>query len=400
MDDLTLGRAAAILTLLLPAAAAAQPLPEGDTGIASQYASDADIGGDPDVLLHEDFEAIADGSLTSDNAAFDSVYGNNIITQNPVDVHAGAQAVERTHMSPGSFGAVKFVGAGYDTLHIRYYMKYHAQFPGCHHTGGGVYAAAGSSYTQIGDITGVPPNGTNHFQAWLDDMAPFFSWGPAGNDTPPGWLHIYSYNMDQGSQYGDLLYPDGMVTPGASGVDHGGAFTPRPNVNPDRDQWVAYEVMLQANTLGMSDGRIAFWVDGQLVGDFPNMQLRSTDSLQPNHVALSTYSSQVHADKTIWYDDVVAATSYIGPMFSGDPGGTGGGGGGGGGVGGSSGGAGGTDSSAGGGEAGGGQDNAADSAGEDTDAGCGCRLVARGSRSSNLAALLFLVALGLVRRRR
>jgi hypothetical protein len=70
------------------------------------------------------------------------------------------------------------------------------------------------------------------------------------------------------------------------------------------------------------DGRLAFWVDGQLAGDFPGIQLRSTDSLQPNHVAISTYSSEVHENKTLWYDDVVAATSYIGPMYP--PGGTGG----------------------------------------------------------------------------
>ncbi len=303
--------------LLVSPAVLAQPLPDGDSGIAAQYPEDDGIADDPAVLLHEDFESIAGASLTSEGSAFDSVYGENSITDVAADVHAGSQAVKRTHSSPGSFGAVKFLGAGYDTLHIRYYMKYDPLFPGCHHTGGGIYAAAGSSYTQIGDITGVRPDGTNHFQAWLDDMAPFFDWSPPGNDTPPGWLHFYCYNMDQGSEYGDLLFPDGTVIPGASGVDFGAEFVARPNYNPPRGEWASYEVMVQANTPGSADGRIAFWVDGDLVGDFPNLRLRSTASLQPNHAALSTYSSEVHDHKTIWYDDVVVATSYIGPMFHG-----------------------------------------------------------------------------------
>lgn len=393
-----IARAAAVLTLVLPATVAAQPLPEGDTGIASQYQSDEDIGGDPAVLLHEDFESIGAGTLTSDNSAFDSVYGDNVITQNPADVNAGTQAVERTHASPGSFGAVKFVGPGFDTLHIRYYLKYHAQFPGAHHTGGGAYAAAGATYTQIGDITGVTPNGSNHFQAWLDDMAPFFNWTPAGNDAPPGWLHFYCYNMDQASQWGDLLFPDGMVIPGASGVNFGNGFVPRPNVNPARDQWASYEVMLQANTPGMSDGRIAFWVDGQLAGDFPNLQLRSTNNLQPNHVALSTYSSQVHPDKTIWYDDVVAATSYIGPMFGGS--GTGGGGNGAGGqaAGGTDGGPGGNNST---GE--GGDDRNGGAAGPTRDdaggADSGCHMAVGTPASPLIPAWVLLAAFCLARRR-
>jgi hypothetical protein len=148
-------------------------------------------------------------------------------------------------------------------------------------------------------------------------MAPFFNWSPAGNDTPPGWLHFYCYNMDQGSQYGDLLYPDGLIIPGASGVDFGAEFVPRPNLNPERGRWYSFEVMVKANTPGVRDGRIAFWVDGQLTGDFPNLRLRSETGLMLNHVAISTYSSEVHSNKTLWYDDVVAATSYIGPMVTG-----------------------------------------------------------------------------------
>jgi hypothetical protein len=293
------------------------PLPEGNVGIAARYPDDAGIGVDADVVFAENFENVSGSSLTESNSAFDAVYGANSITQEPANVHGGTKAVERIHTSSSSFGAVEFIGNGYETVHLRYYMKYHPEFPGCHHTGGGIYAVAGSGYTQIGDITGVRPDGTNHYQAYLDDIPPFFSWSPEGNDTPPGWQNFYCYNMEQGSEYGDLLFPDGTVIPGASGIDLGSDFVTRPNFLAERGRWYCFEIMMQANTPGQNDGRLAFWVDGQLAGDFPRLLFRSVNTLTPNHVAISTYSSQVHENKTLWYDDVVAATSYIGPVVSG-----------------------------------------------------------------------------------
>jgi MYXO-CTERM domain-containing protein len=360
------GAIPALAMALWSRGAAAQPLPEGDGGIAAQYPGDEGIGGDPEVLLHEDFESVTGGSLTSENSAFDSVYGDNSITTVAADVHGGAQAVQRTHTSPTSFGAVKHLGEGFDTLHIRYYLKYHELFPGCHHTGGGIYAAAGSGYTEIGDITAVRPNGSNHFQAWLDDMAPFFDWNPPGNDEPPGWLNFYCYHMDQDSEYGDVFFPDGTVLPGSSGADFGPEFVPRANDNPPRGQWASYEVMLQANAPGSSDGRIAFWVDGELVGDFPNLRLRSTADLALNHVALSTYSSEYLENQTIWYDDVVVATSYIGPMFA-DAG---------------------TGSDPGANQ----HDSGAGRADDSTEAGCGCRLTPHTPPASTLLFGIFALA--------
>ncbi len=308
----------AILTaiLVLSQPMMAQSLPEGDSGIAAHYSNDLNIKGDAAVLLHEDFESVDATSLSDYNSVFDAVYGDNKITGERRNVHGGSKAVERTHTTPTSFGAVKHLGVGYEKLHLRYYMKYHAKFPGCHHTGGGIYATAGEGYKQIGSITGVKPDGTNHCQAWLDEMTPYFDWNPKGNDTPPGWLNIYCYNPDQGHEYGDILFPDGLILPGYSKLKLSDEFEARPNYNPERGAWHCFEIMMRLNTPGKKDGRVAFWVDGKLVGDFPGLRLRETEELKLNHVAISTYSSQLHDNKTIWYDDVVAATSYIGPMVS------------------------------------------------------------------------------------
>jgi alkylation response protein AidB-like acyl-CoA dehydrogenase len=74
--------------------------------------------------------------------------------------------------------------------------------------------------------------------------------------------------------------------------------------------------MVQANTPGKRDGRIAFWVEGKLVGDFPGLRLRDAAGLKANRIGLGLYTHNNKVTKTcrMWFDDVVVATEYIGPM--------------------------------------------------------------------------------------
>jgi hypothetical protein len=74
--------------------------------------------------------------------------------------------------------------------------------------------------------------------------------------------------------------------------------------------------MLQANMPGSRDGRIALWLDGTLIADFRNLRLRDIDTLRIDRFNLSLHiGSNTRAPAHKWYDDVVAATSYIGPVF-------------------------------------------------------------------------------------
>lgn len=145
----------------------------------------------------------------------------------------------------------------------------------------------------------------------------------------PGLLNVYVYHPEQRSQWGDHFFPDGTVTPyDPNPFDFGPDFVPRSDIIPDLDRWYCYEYMVQANTPGDRDGRIAFWFDGQLAADFHNLRLRDIDSLTIDRFGLSFHIGSNSAGATHkWYDNVVAATSYIGPMF--EPGGTGSSGGGG-----------------------------------------------------------------------
>ena len=73
--------------------------------------------------------------------------------------------------------------------------------------------------------------------------------------------------------------------------------------------------MAQANTPSEHDGRMAFWVDGKLAADFPGVRFRDTEDLKANLINISFYTENRRVrGGEMWYDDVVAATSYIGPM--------------------------------------------------------------------------------------
>ncbi|MFC1582229.1 hypothetical protein ACFL4W_01700 [Planctomycetota bacterium] len=304
--------AAAILGLVLAAgpAMALPALPEG-TGLSASYPGDAGIAAAAAVLFHDDFESYSGTHISWSNLGnWDNAYGNVVLTQTAANVNHGSQAIEITHTQSQSHGMAKQV-AGQNTLFLRYYMKVHSQFPGCHHTG--MLIRGGKEDDLFNDLTGVKPNGSNHFVALFDHLSPLHGWDPPENDTPPGWSYMYTYHMDQVGGYGDIFLPDGRYNGGnifASDPD----FTARPRVLPDRGEWYCYEVMLTINTLGQADGRLAFWIDGVLIGDFPGLRFRSIDALKARFVSICSYSSQVNPNKTMWYDDIVVATSYIGPI--------------------------------------------------------------------------------------
>jgi len=74
-------------------------------------------------------------------------------------------------------------------------------------------------------------------------------------------------------------------------------------------------MMVKLNTPGQRDGRVAVWIDGSLVADFPNLRMRDTTSLKIDQVQLELHgkNNPVRSDKK-WYDNVVIAESYIGPV--------------------------------------------------------------------------------------
>lgn len=409
-------RTLALSSLLLGlarTAAAADPLPEGDVGIAAQYPGDAGIGGDPEVIFADDFEGYGDASELGGQwtAAVYQPDGVRIATE-PDNVFGGAQALEFTVPQQDaelSNAVDRTVSPELDVMHLRFYSKFMGPYDivGSSHNGGMI----ASHYFIDGQATpGVPADGSNK---WLVNVE---NWRGEVETMSPGLLNLYIYHPEQRSNYGDHFWSDGTITPYDPDPPpdyFGPDFVPRDNIIPPLDQWHCYELMVQANTPGQRDGRIAFWYDGMLAGDFGNLRLRDVPELTIDRFGLAFHiGSNPDAEQKKWYDNVVAATAYIGPVYGGGSSDDGGGGSSGGGSAGTGGGADSSGGSADGGasfgdDGGSGSDGAGEGSGgtaaaegsggasqDDAAAGCGCR--SDGMRASWLTLLL----LGARRRRR
>jgi hypothetical protein len=290
-------------------------LPEGNTGIASRYPGDGGIAKDSAVIFADDFESYSSASGLSANWN-GGVYHDVSISTAGEKVFAGKQAVEfflPKQSAEWSNTVARELNRNQEleVLFLRYYTKFDQSFDisGSCHNGGGMSA----HYYINGQATpGIPANGYNKF------LATFESWRGTGTDTAPGLLNVYIYHPEQRSEWGDHFYPNGEVMPNTSiPGNFGDEFVSRPNIRCRLGQWYCCELMVKANTVGLRDGRIACWLDGALIADFTNLRLRDVDSLKINRFDLSFHAGSNTTHETWkWYDNVVAARSYIGPLSS------------------------------------------------------------------------------------
>lgn len=291
---------------------ASKPLPEGNNGIAASYPGDKGIKDDPKVLFADDFESYQQSSEMGQR--WDALYQQQLVslTKDPACVYAGKQSLQFTlpqQTAELSDGIDKILSIGQDVLFLRYYSRFHSPFDviGSSHNGSSISA----NYMDQGRATpGIPANGTNKFLVNLEN------WRGDAATPSPGYLNLYVYHPEQRSEYGDHFFLDGLVSPYTSTpFDFGPDFIPRPQIITPLDQWFCYEYMVQANTPGKRDGRIAVWVDGKLVADFMNLRFRDIESLKIDRFGLSFHiKSNPRGEAKKWFDNVVAASSYIGPV--------------------------------------------------------------------------------------
>lgn len=290
------------------------PLPEGSVGIASRYHGDRGIEKDSAVLFVEDFEGcstIADlrpkwdvlinetHLSIADAASNRSGRGKSLLMTMPQQGAPLATAVAKVLAHPQ------------DVLFLRWYQKFESGWfvPGeSVHNGGSI----SSMYYDQGRATpGVRADGRNKFLVNFENEN---STGDA-----PGYMNAYVYWPEQGSMWGDHFYPSGTVLPlsytRSGKATFGEQFVARPDFSPQTDRWYCYEYLVKANTPGKRDGRIAMWVDGHLIADFQNLRFRDVASLEIDRFDLGVYiANNAKRPNRKWVDDVVAATSYIGPI--------------------------------------------------------------------------------------
>jgi len=299
----------ALLALLVPLAAAdpaTQPaaLPHGP-GLGARYPADTGIAKDPAVFFADDFES-------GDLAKWQDPSGT--IAPSTESPHSGKFcAAAPMHRGKDTGGqAKKWFMPGADTVFARCYVKFSPDYAYCHHF---LWLGANprSNKWRAFGKAGLKPDGTYYSTG----METWFAWG---KNPPPGELHMYTYYLDMlpdpkmpGKYWGNSFFPPGPGKGQAAGPGR---------VIPQRGQWQCWEFMIQANTPGKSDGRQAMWLDGQLVGDFHSIHWRDDGDLKVNVFWLEHYGYDSgdptkpywQEQQTAWFDDVVIAREYIGPM--------------------------------------------------------------------------------------
>lgn len=281
-----------------------QALPQ-TPGLAARYPGDRGIERDHAVLLHEDFEA---GNLRR----WDEVNGTAaIVTQGS---HAGdrclAIPMQRGRNTGGSL--IKWFLPGRDTVYVRFYVKFSPNYQYVHHFVTLLASPPADRWRPFGKA-GIKPDGT-YFST---GMEPWFAWG---RNPSPGEVNFYSYYADMevdpkmNKYWGNAFFPPGPGKGEAAGPHR---------VIPPLGRWQCWEFMVQANSSpAKADGIQAMWIDGRLVARFTGIRWRTSPDTKINCLWLQHYgydeSDPTRAfskeSQTVWFDDIVVAAEYIGPM--------------------------------------------------------------------------------------
>jgi hypothetical protein len=281
--------------------------PRGNPALAGRHPGDVGIGRDPEVLFADDFE-------TDDLKRWDEVRGTpRIARERP---HAGRACVEmemiRGHNTGGD--AKKWFLPGADTVYVRFYVKFSANYRYSHHFVTLLGGPPRNKWAAFGKA-GLKPDGT-YFSA---GMEPWFAWGA---NPPPGEINLYTYFADmERDPKMDKYWGNGFFPPGPGKGRAGGPQ----RVVPALDRWQCWEFMIQANSApDAADGRQAMWLDGKPAGEFSGIRWRTDLQAAVNCVWLQHYGfdgsdpTRRHwpERQSVWFDDVVVARRYVGPMVT------------------------------------------------------------------------------------
>ncbi len=227
--------------------------------------------------------------------------------------HAGMldNHVIRLRVPPGRGGSdlVKVLPSTYERLYTRWYIQYEPGFNfAAPNHGGGLHAG---SRDYLGR-SGIRPNGDDYFGAWVD-------YRTQSPHTP--FFYTYYRGMYQdcidpnGSCWGDSLpciYDTGDV------FCTNAAHRPtQPLIDLQTGVWYCIETLVDAGTPSSNGvgatGAMALWVDGQPVGSWDHLWLRTTPDVKLSLLWLSLFHHDAaHSAVGVLYDDVVVGTERIG----------------------------------------------------------------------------------------
>jgi len=225
---------------------------DGQT-LSERYPGDVGMADDPAVLFFDDFEQ-GWGAWDWPDADTEHLF----LTTDPATANGGSRFLRST-VTGDQLLQDQYISSSTkatfpertDTMYFRYYARFVDVAPNPHHW---VRVAAGDdTYDSSGLANTVPPG----------DAGFWFDFDISNEDVFN--FYVYWYEMRSG------WCNDGSATPGCEGQQggdpyfYGNVFRPPAQTPFVRDTWVCIEMMGQANTVGSSDGALAFWIDDQLV---------------------------------------------------------------------------------------------------------------------------------------
>ncbi|MDH7568420.1 MAG: hypothetical protein QHJ73_02370 [Armatimonadota bacterium] len=342
-------RYALLCTLVVPAALAGTGGGDGgaEVGVAARYASDAGIERDPAVIFVEGFEQGGMESLKERWSDVSNRDGKALRFSTDVPPgSAGRASLQVTATRGQNTGGHLFrlLKPGYDQLYCRFYVKFAPDHGFVHH------------FVKLQGESDPPPYpvgraGLRPVDAFTTGIEPTGSLAqtyPARQFDPPGVWHFYTYWPEMRSWQN----PDGSGT-----SFYGNSFDPPEPVEVVRGKWTCVEFMVKMNSAPeRADGEQAFWIDGRPVARFApgsvkgywmrdvfrlddakgklfeGFRWRTNPRVRINKLWLLHYVSEEVFQRseryaaahpgypvntrtaTVWFDHLVVATRYIGPL--------------------------------------------------------------------------------------
>jgi|SRR5438477_3799301 len=296
------------------------PIPVlAQVGIAAKYVRDSGIGTDPAVVFSENFES----PLTTFSALFTGGGLSGIATS--IDHATASGGVQSVRLIPNSVNGTLYrqLPTNYDTLYMRYYVKYLGNVS--HHAGAymGGYSPPSSFPQGDAGLKGVRPNGDKLF------ISAFEQQGQQGTGQPNTHLSTYNNWVDmQGAAFSGLYFGRDMLV--------------TENVPLNFGNWQCVEMRVKMNTtVAGHDGELQLWINGTSIQNFvpgspvgaydsagnwvsgagsgfPGLQWRDVLTYGINWIKLQNYSD-VGTLFDVLFDDLVVATSRIGCINTGLP---------------------------------------------------------------------------------
>lgn len=275
---------------------ATSSLPEGDKGIAAGFELDKGISDHESVIFADQFEGRE--QLAGE---WDEVRNKNdavlSLVDNGADMGKCLKVVATLGENTGGGLTTWFESS--ESVFVRFYTKFDRQCDYVHHfctLRANAGLKGGDRWSGFGGA-GNKPDPARRFSTALEP------WGDWRKFTPPGRWNFYSYWHE--------------MKPSPDGKFWGNSFLPEKQTDIRRGEWICAEFMLKHNNPGKSDGEQAFWINGTLMGHWKGINWREAASLMANALTLESYITDrwtKQATNVVYFDDVVIASEYIGPL--------------------------------------------------------------------------------------